>query len=81
MTGFKQDAPREKGCLYLEEQENKTFKCLIISEDLAWDDLDNKVKRYFESECKNYPNPEDPGQCPPHQLPDKCTYRMIWVDE
>ena len=80
MTGFPEEGTPERqfGCLYLEDQEDGTFNCLIYSGDFPGDDLDEKVKEYFDINCRNYPNPEEPGCVPPrHILYPGCTYRMV----
>lgn len=82
MSGYPEDGERKKGCIYLEEQDDGTYLCLIMSRDIEWDSLDDKVKKYFEDNCRTYPNPEDPGHTPPrHKLLETCTYRMVSVDE
>ena len=57
------------------------FKCIIISGDIDYDTLDDKVKLYFEDNCKNYPSVKGPDRVHRiHVLPEKCTYRWTKVE-
>lgn len=73
--------PRTTGCIYLEEQPNGLYKCLIRSGDIDWETLPEKVKEYYLRECLSYPNPQDRGHQPPrHKPPKKCGYKIVEVE-
>lgn len=81
MTGY--DAvkgPRARGCIYLKEQPNKRYNCLIKTGDIDWGTLPKNIKEYHLRECISYPNPQDPSHCPPeYYLPETCGYRIVEV--
>lgn len=73
--------PRKTGCIYLEEQPNECYKCLIKSGEIDFDGLSDNVKEYYLRECISYPNPQNRGHQPPHhRLPEKCGYRIVEVE-
>lgn len=73
--------PRTMGCIYLEEQPNGRYKCLIRTGEINFDGLSENVKGYYLRECLPYPNPHDLGHQPPrHRLPEKCGYRILEVE-
>ena len=67
MTGYPKEGTPERlyGCIYLEEEGDGTYSCLIQSEDFDYDSLSEKVKNYFEVNCRDYPDPKKPGHTPP----------------
>lgn len=81
MTGY--DAvkgPRTTGCIYLEEQPDGGYNCLIKTGEVDLDGLSENVKNYYLRECLPFPNPKDLGHCPPRFcLPEKCGYRIVEV--
>ena len=79
MTGYDRErGPRTTGCIYLEEQPDGSYECLIRSREIDFNGLSQQVREYYLRECIEYPDPNDPGHCPPrHHLPEKCGYRLI----
>jgi len=82
MTGYSLiKGPRTTGCIYLEEQSDGRYKCLIKAGEIDFDGLSENVRKYYLRECLPYPNPDDPAHCPPrHELPEGCGYRMVGVE-
>ncbi len=81
MTGYPEAGTetRQYGCIYLEE-DGDDYKCLIMTEEIPWEDLSENVQQYYVNQCRDYPNPEDAGQCPPrHTLCGMCTCTIEWV--
>lgn len=83
MTGFNPGGlERPKGCRFLEDLTDGSTTCRIKSGSVKWERLSENVKRYYQANCVNYPDPEDPDHTPPrHSLPEGCGYRMIWVED
>jgi len=79
MTGFDPiKGPRTTGCIYLEEQPDGRYECLIRTGEVDLDGLSENVKSYYLRECLPYPDPQDSGHQPSeHHLPEKCGYRMV----
>lgn len=81
MTGYDEiEGSRTTGCIYLEEQPDGRYKCLIRSGDIDWDALPENVRKYYLRECSSYPNPDEPEHRPPrHRLSKSCGYRMVEI--
>ena len=84
MTGHPQEGTEERlyGCIYLEAEEDGTYSCLILSEDFDYDSLSEQVKKYFEVNCRHYPDPEKPSHVPPrHTLLPECGFVILGVKD
>lgn len=82
MTGYDPvKGPRTTGCLYLVEQPDGRYNCLIKTGEIDLDSVPENVKEYYLRECLTYPNPQDRGSQPPqHKLPKKCGYKIVEVE-
>ena len=82
MTGYdRKRGPRTTGCIYLEEQPDGRYHCLIRSGEFDFDGLSQQVREYYLRECLNYPNPDNPAHRPlRHELLPTCTFKMIRVE-
>ena len=84
MTGYPQEGTPERlyGCIYLEEQDDETYLCLIRSGAFKFDELDEKVKKYYSKNCLDYPDPEKPAHVPPiHTLLPECGFVILGVED
>jgi len=81
MTGYNPvEDPRTTGCIYLEEQPNGRYNCLIKTGEVNFDSLSENVKEYYLRECLSFPDPKKQEHCPPiYRLPEKCGYRIVEV--
>lgn len=82
MTGYDPiKGPRATGCIYLEELPDGRYECLIRSGKLKLRKQPEKVQEYYQRECLDYPDPDNPAHCPPrHELPEGCGYQIIEVE-
>lgn len=84
MTGHHKQGTEERlyGCMYLEEQDDDTYLCLIRSGAFKFDELDEKVKNYYLKNCVDYPDPEDPTHVPPiFTLLPECGFVIMRVED
>lgn len=68
-------------CKYIYDKDDKTYceiRIAVEEDDQEFLDMIPKIDlEYWKKECRDYPNPKDPGQMPPrHELLDTCTFKI-----
>jgi hypothetical protein len=69
------------GCIFLKKIPNDKYECTIKTGEEDITELTPRIRKYFFEQCLPYPCPTEEAHTPPiHELPDKCGYRMVWVN-